>query len=479
MAQPAQVGIEEGAQVGDAVFQHGDPVDAHAEGKALPFIRIDARVLQNLGMHHPRAEDFEPVVALAHLERAALPRTADIDLGRGLGEGEVRGAEAQIDVVDLEIGLHEFFEAPFEVGHRDILVDGKALDLMEHRRMRLVVIGAIDTAGRDDPDRRAVLLHRADLHRRGVRAQNVRRAVIALGAVHIEGIHLGAGRMVAGDVQRVKVIPVAVDLRAFGHGKAHIGKDRGNFFGDLADWVDRARAAIAGRQGHIKPFAAQPLVERGIGQRGLLDGQRAVDLVLERIKRGASHLTLFGAHAAQLAHLEADLALLAEGVDPYILDRGLVGCGGNQAKVFAFQIVHVSGVLVYLDAVLSNRALPRKRSGAPVMQKAANPCEGPRLRLFHSGPELRERGLRLGDDGAKRFGLVHGEIGENLAVHLDASQREAVDETRIGHGFIDRANTGIDALDPQGAEVPLANLAVAGRILVGLVDGLLGNLEGA
>ena len=44
MAQPAQVAVEEGAQVGDAVFQHRDPVDAHAEGEALPLGGIDAAI---------------------------------------------------------------------------------------------------------------------------------------------------------------------------------------------------------------------------------------------------------------------------------------------------------------------------------------------------------------------------------------------------------------------------------------------------
>src|SRR3984885_6164730 len=35
MVEPAQVGFEEGAQIGHAVFEHGDAVDPHAPGKAL------------------------------------------------------------------------------------------------------------------------------------------------------------------------------------------------------------------------------------------------------------------------------------------------------------------------------------------------------------------------------------------------------------------------------------------------------------
>src|ERR1700754_3408776 len=34
MLQPAQIGVEEGAQVRNAVFQHRRPLDPHAEGEA-------------------------------------------------------------------------------------------------------------------------------------------------------------------------------------------------------------------------------------------------------------------------------------------------------------------------------------------------------------------------------------------------------------------------------------------------------------
>ena len=182
MAQPAQVAVKEGAQVGNAVFQHRDTVDPHAKGKALPFVRVNAAGLKHLGVHHARAQHFEPAVAFAHLERAIHPGTLDVDLCRGFGEGEVRGAEARLDAVDFEIGREEFLEHPFQVRHRDVLVDGKALDLMEHRRVCLVVIGTVDTTGADDAQRRALRLHRADLHWACMGAQHVGRAIVALGA---------------------------------------------------------------------------------------------------------------------------------------------------------------------------------------------------------------------------------------------------------------------------------------------------------
>ncbi len=40
MPQPAQVAVEERPEIGDAVFQHRQPVDPQAKGKALPLVGI-------------------------------------------------------------------------------------------------------------------------------------------------------------------------------------------------------------------------------------------------------------------------------------------------------------------------------------------------------------------------------------------------------------------------------------------------------
>ena len=52
--------------------------------------------------------------------------------------------------------------------------------LVEHRRVRRVVVGAIGAAGDDDADRRRLAEHGADLHRRGMRAQHRAAAVGAV-----------------------------------------------------------------------------------------------------------------------------------------------------------------------------------------------------------------------------------------------------------------------------------------------------------
>src|SRR3954447_5246366 len=102
MAQPAQVGIIECAQVRDAVFQHRHPLDPHAERKALILGRVDAAVLEYLRMNHTAAEDYEPMATGADLELTGAPRAADVILGRGFGEWEIARPEAYRQVVESE-----------------------------------------------------------------------------------------------------------------------------------------------------------------------------------------------------------------------------------------------------------------------------------------------------------------------------------------------------------------------------------------
>jgi hypothetical protein len=95
VAQPAQVGIEEGAQVGDAVFQHGDAVDAHAEGEALIDVGIDADIAQDFGwtMPQPRiSSQSSPSPMRISLPSRAQPTSTSIDgsvKGKWLGRKRI------------------------------------------------------------------------------------------------------------------------------------------------------------------------------------------------------------------------------------------------------------------------------------------------------------------------------------------------------------------------------------------------------
>src|SRR5258708_11486507 len=59
--QPAYVGLEELAQIRDAVFEHRDTVDAHAPGEALVLVGIEAAIAQHIRVHHAAAENLQPV----------------------------------------------------------------------------------------------------------------------------------------------------------------------------------------------------------------------------------------------------------------------------------------------------------------------------------------------------------------------------------------------------------------------------------
>src|SRR5579875_1367023 len=106
LLQEANVVVVEQAQVGDAVLEHGDALDAHAEGEALHPVGVVAVVLdvgEHVGIDHPGTEDLDPRRALA--QRAALAIGGDaagavearnVGLDAGLGEGEEVRSQAHL-----------------------------------------------------------------------------------------------------------------------------------------------------------------------------------------------------------------------------------------------------------------------------------------------------------------------------------------------------------------------------------------------
>ena len=67
--------------------------------------------------------------------------------------------------------------------------------------------------------------------------------------------------------------------------------------------------------------------------------------------------------------------------------------------------------------------------------------------------------LHLVHDCFESFGIVHGEVGENLAVDFDSG---LVDEShKLAVGKILKTGSSVDTLNPESAEIALFLLAVA------------------
>src|SRR4051812_21187375 len=115
MAQPSHLVLQQLPQIGHAVFQYRDAIDAHAPCKTLIDVGIDAAGAQHVRMHHSAAEDLHPILAFAEAYLALVAPALDVHLERGLGEREERRPEAHVDVLDLEESLAELVQNPLEV----------------------------------------------------------------------------------------------------------------------------------------------------------------------------------------------------------------------------------------------------------------------------------------------------------------------------------------------------------------------------
>ncbi len=332
MGEPAHVGLEHRAQVRNAVLEHGQPVDAHAEGEALPFVRVEAAIAQHVRMDHAAAENFHPVVAGVQLQLAAGAVAADVHLGRRLGEREVVRPETRVDALDLEEPGDEGLQRPLQVAHVDVAVDHQPLDLMEHRGVGGVRILPEGAARGDDADRRRLTggdprgrgggprLQGADLHRAGVGAQHLALAV-GVGAQE-EGVVQFARGVLGREVQGGEIVPVVLDVRPLGDREAHLGEDRDQLVHHLHGRVHPALAPRARRQGQVDMLGRQPGLQLGGLQLGLARPQGGGDAVAQAIQQRAALAPLLRAQRAHPLEQAGDGPGLAEGLHAQRLDGG-------------------------------------------------------------------------------------------------------------------------------------------------------------
>ena len=88
---------------------------------------------------------------------------------------------------------------------------------------------------------------------------------------------------------------------------------------------------------------------------------------------------------------------------------------------------------------------------------------------------LREGRFRLVSQRLEGFRFMHRDISEHLAINLNASLGQAVNEAGIGE--IQLAARGVNALNPERAEIALADAAVAISVLASLFHRLIGDAE--
>jgi hypothetical protein len=102
---------------------------------------------------------------------------------------------------------------------------------MEHWRMGSIRILPVGFAGNNNPDRRLLRFHRADLHRRCMRAENLALAV-SIGRKKERIVHF-AGRVALGEIQRGEIVIIGFNIGPFSNGKTHISKNRGDLINHL------------------------------------------------------------------------------------------------------------------------------------------------------------------------------------------------------------------------------------------------------
>src|SRR5882672_2754539 len=231
LPEEAHVVLEKDLNIVDAVFQHREAVDADAEGEAADLFRVVIHEAVDGGIDHARAEEFDPRGALAFRTGAAVrsagsaaERAGDVELDGRLGERKIAGPEARFDAGAKKL-FYEILDGAGEIAKSDVGVHGEAFDLVEGERMRGVgIVAAIDLAGDDDAHGRFLLLHRADLHGRSVRAQQeLRRRGLFIGRgrqFQIERVHVVANGMEFRNVERFEVVIWRFDFGAFDDGEA-------------------------------------------------------------------------------------------------------------------------------------------------------------------------------------------------------------------------------------------------------------------
>ena len=313
------------------MLEHGDPLDPHPEGEALDPVGVIAVVtdmLEHVGIHHPRAEDLDPRRALA--QRAALPvgghpllavEAGDVDLGARLSEREEVRAHPDLALV-AEDRAREGEQRALEIGERDVVVDGETFELVELGGVGGVRVGPVYAAGHDGVERWRLELHRPDLNRRGVDAQQRRLGIENVShRLDVERVAQQPRGMHRREVQRVEVVVDGLDLGSFGDVEAQAQEHIFDLPPGLGDQVQATDLRLRVRgQRDVDPILYQAGIELGRCQRGDLGVDRGLDCLPGLIGGLPGGGALVGCQLRDSAQQVGQLGLAPEIADAHLLE---------------------------------------------------------------------------------------------------------------------------------------------------------------
>ena len=232
--------------------------------------------------------------------------------------------------------------------------------MVENRGVGGIVVASEDLAGHDHPKGGAEGHQGADLHRRGLGAEQP-------GVVDVEGVLGVAGRVPGGHVDEGEVVAVVLHLGTAQGQVPELGEDPADLPGHSRDRVEVAAPQRRGRPGQVE----------GLG------GDR--DLPLLPLKLGATGLHVLLEPAAHLVDREAVLALgvgVGDGADPAPhqgqlaiaapeepsprpVEGSQVACGAHRLQSAPQDLVQVVGdhaVSQRLSPLVARAAVRRRRA---------------------------------------------------------------------------------------------------------------------
>ena len=151
-------------------------------------------------------------------------------------------------------------------------------------------------------------------------------------------VHL-ARRMAGREVELGEIQVVALDVRPFGDGEAHLGENRGDLVHHLADRVDAPGLDARQRdgQGHVERLALELRLERRPFEHRAARRERFRDLILQRIDGRAALFTLVRRELAERGEQRGNRSLLAERGDARGLERAFIRGALNRGERLPFK----------------------------------------------------------------------------------------------------------------------------------------------